>query len=220
MKKSLSVSLSLLFGLASVAMAAPFTNGDFELPGGPTVFLGNPDSTVTGWVHSGAGQDLYTANLAFGINAFSGTHYITFGGSGTTGGSMSQTFDTLIGTTYNVNYFLTTQQFGGGTPPLQETIVRAFDGLTQLNQVTNDFQPPDGTWIGGATLTFVATNTSTTLVFLDNSNGPAAGGVNWGLDAVTVNGVAGGAVPEPATFVLTGLGILGLGLVRRVTIRP
>jgi hypothetical protein len=198
----------LLLGLAGFALATPFVNGGFESPGGPsTIFLALGDTTVPGWIHGGNSQgEFYTVTGAFSIGAFEGTHYIGWGANGATGGTLSQTFDTLIGAAYNVDYYLTTQQLGG-IPPIEIALVEALDGSVVLNSTVNSFNPAAGVWISGNTLTFVATSTSTILRFTDQTSSANSVPVNWGLDLVTVNGVSGGGVPEPAPVALIGLGL-------------
>src|SRR5258708_5150764 len=114
MRRTSFLAITTLVGMATFGMAAPFTNGSFESPTSlSTVFLGPGDTFVTGWIHggsSGSNSEFYTFTGQWAINAGAGTYYIGWGGNGATGGTMSQTFDTLIGTTYNVNYLLTTQQ--------------------------------------------------------------------------------------------------------------
>jgi len=194
----------------SVIQATPFTNGSFESPAGATsVFLGASDTYVTGWTHVGnpAGE-FYTKSGDWGISAGDGTYYIGWGANGSTGGMLLQTFDTLSGTMYTVNYLLTTQQFGG-TPPIESNLVEALNGSTVLNSVTNSFNQGAGIWNAGATLTFTATSASTTLRFTDTTTATNSVPVNWGLDAVTVSGNASN-VPEPSTSGLVGLGLTTL----------
>jgi len=84
-----------------------------------------------------------------------------------------------------------------------------------LTAQTNSFsQPPE--WIQGLTLTFVATSTSTTLRFIDQSVGgtnlsEGTFGINWGLDDVTVLQVT----PEPSTYAILGLGLGILAVFRK-----
>ena len=204
-------------GSATIGIAAPFTNGSFESPGfgaSTSSFFGvGNDTFVTGWTHTATGSDgsvdFYTRAPFWNINADHLDHYIGFGGSSTTGGILFQTFDTVIGSTYTVNYRLTTQQLAGNVIPLQSTFVQALNGLTVLNSVSNTFNPLAGVWINGTTLSFVAASISSTLRFTDTSNGAVAASVNWGLDNVTVSATAapGNQIPEPATYSIIGLGL-------------
>src|SRR5882724_802228 len=98
--------IGLALGAANVGSAAAFTNGSFESPGGAGLTIIGP-TYVTGWTHGTSAVDVYTFSGDYGINAAAGNYYITFGGNGSTGGTMAQTFDTTIGTLYTVNYMLT-----------------------------------------------------------------------------------------------------------------
>ncbi len=203
----------LLLASSALAIAAPFTNGSFESPGTSTAFaLPNGSTSVSGWTYTGSNNNVfYTASNTFGILAGAGNLYITFGGNGTGGGVMSQTFDTISGTTYNVNYLVTTQQ-GNVNSPFQTNSVQAFDGVNLLAGVANSLGMANGTWVNGTQLTFIATSSSTTLRFTDTNLPGTFINVNWGLDNVSVNAVAdnGNAVPEPATYalVLASLGAI------------
>src|SRR6266446_2972290 len=99
----------LAVGLLAIgtAWAGPFTNGSFESPGGAPIRqqIGNDPSgfVVTGWQHNVSvttGFEIYEDNED-GIAAQNGTYYVSWGHNGTTGGTLQQTFSTLIGTTYN-----------------------------------------------------------------------------------------------------------------------
>ena len=212
--------LSLVFLVvmtAAVGAAVPFTNGSFESLQSPYTpdahYLINGDTYVTGWVHGGPGSfqsgDFLTEGSAWGIAAANGTYYVGFGAGGVTGGTLSQTFDTVIGVTYFVNYLLTTQEFDA-VPPTQVAIVQALNGSTVLASVTNSFNSLANNWFSGLTLAFTATSTSTTLRFTDATSLANTPPVNWGLDNVTV-----GSVPEPASFGLLALGAGLLGLCAR-----
>ena len=205
-----------LFGLAPLGVAAPFTNGSFESPGATgATLLATGSTIVTGWTHGGNPLgDYYTISGFYSIAPGDGTSYVVWGGNGTTGGTLFQTFDTLIGTTYNVNYLLATQQLGG-IPPIESTLVEALNGVTVLNSVSNSFNTPLGIWNAGTTLSFVAVSTSTTLQFTDTTTATNSVPVNWGLDNVTVAAVGGNEVPEPSTFGLIGLGLGVLALGRK-----
>jgi hypothetical protein len=204
MKKTFRPLICLL-AWSSLALAAPFTNGGFELPTTQTtIFLFNGDPFVTGWTHGGNFQgEFYTFDNQYGILAGEGNYYIGWGASSATGGTLSQTFDTVIGDTYTVDYLLTTQQFLGSNLPFQSNTVAAFDGVTLLNSVVNSFNMAAGNWQAGTQLSFFATSTSTTLIFTDTTTVNNSGPINWGLDAVTVNGQSG-AIPEPSTYALMG----------------
>ncbi|MEO5922195.1 MAG: PEP-CTERM sorting domain-containing protein [Bryobacteraceae bacterium] len=147
-----------------------------------------------------------------------GGNYFGFGASGATGGTLEQTFDTDVGVTYIVTYWLTTQELAGDSLPLQQAYVEARDGSgpgantlgSQLNLLTQA-----AGWFQGQSLTFTATTTSTTLRFIDQTDadlvGNAAFMVNWGLDNVAVDV----ATPEPGTYGMLALGLGALALFRK-----
>src|SRR4051794_24986725 len=205
MRKLFLLIITLLVIIPTLGMAAAFTNGSFESPAGNTVvFLNNGDNYITGWIHGGNnGGEFYSKTGDWGIAAGAGTYYLGWGASGAINGTLSQTFDTAIGTTYNVNYLLSTQQLAPPIP-IESNKVEALDGSTVLNTVTNDFNQNAGIWLSGNTLSFVATSTSTTLRFTDLTTSGNSVPVNWTLDDVTVDAVGAGPVgaPEPTTYLL------------------
>ena len=206
----------LLMAMAAICNATAFTNGSFESPGGSSiVFLSAGSGQITGWtLGNGNGNLFYAQNGDWGINAQAGTWYIGWGGNGATGGTLFQTFDTVAGTTYNVNYFLTTQQLTG-VLPIESDLVEALNGATVLNSVTNSFNQAAGVWNAGSILSFTATSSSTTLRFTDTTTAANSIPINWGLDNVSVVAAGGSATPEPATFAIVGLGFGILAVWRR-----
>lgn len=214
----------VLAALAPQSRATTFFNGDFEAPGGGgTVYLNSGDGTqdrVNGWLHGGgySNSEFYTGTGVWGISANDGNSYVGFGASGGLGGTLSQTFDTIVGQTYLVRYFLATQEFNG-IPPTQVATVAALDainGNALLAYVVNSFNTEAGKWFAGLELIFTANSSSTTLRFIEQSTEAQepppslANGVNWALDSVSVE-----AVPEPGTIGLVGLGLAALGFIRR-----
>jgi hypothetical protein len=212
--------LVLAISTAALSLAGPFTNGSFESSGvytPPANYMSYGSTFVTGWVHEVTDLgEFYTDGAAWGITAGQGTYYVGFGAFSQTGGTLSQTFDTVTGQNYVVNYLLTSQELSGPLPD-QVALVEALDGSTVLGSVSNTINSPAGVWYGGLSLAFTATSGSTTLRFTDMTllaNTPL---INWGLDDVTVAAVA--SAPEPASYALIGLGLGFIGL-RKKLFRP
>src|SRR6266540_5970631 len=107
--------------LSHAAAAAPVTNGNFEAPGATGLLPIGPGTGIpapTGWTVGGPISDpfevFYQNATPFGVIGYSGPSSVGFGGNVTTGGTLSQTFDTLPGMLYKVDYFVTDQQGYGG----------------------------------------------------------------------------------------------------------
>jgi hypothetical protein len=188
---------------------------------GNLYILQNFDTTITGWVHhagnavQGGGQDmLLNPAAAVGFAAFDGTQAVLFGGTSTTGGSLSQTFDTVAGTQYTIGYYRAVVQCDSTCTPPQTVILSAFNALdsNQLGSESDTFV--DRVWTSGS-LSFVAGSTSSTIVFTDATPQANSGPVNWVLDGVTVVGQAS-AAPEPGTWsLMSGVLLAGFGMLRR-----
>jgi hypothetical protein len=204
---------AVLFGaamsLSLTVSASPFANGSFENPGMNTNFLAitTPNLAPTGWV-GGALNGValfYEKTGAFAdVSAKDGLYLIGFGGSGSTGATLSQTFDTVAGDTYTVDFFIAAQQVGSGPQSYR------LDALNGSSVITSDSGsiPALAEWKPHS-LSFIAATSSSTIRFTDTSNGGAAVGINWALDAVSVTSVA--SVPEPETWalLLAGMGLIG-----------
>lgn len=201
------LSLMATAMVAVPATAATFMNGSFEQPGGAPIrrFLTDGDTFVTGWTNNG-GFQIYESSGQDSIAAGEGAYYVSFGHNGAIGGTLSQTFDTVINQAYTVNYLVRQQQ---GNDSAQSLTAEIVGGPSVLNGALSATD-----WLAGITLSFVATNASTTLRFRDSSTSGSF--ANVALDAVSVIG-AGPAVPEPASWamMIAGFGMTGAAMRRR-----
>ncbi len=188
--------------VADSAGAAAFTNGSFESgvnPGSGFVTLGNGSTGITSWVVGGDSIDYIGGYW----NAEDGARSVDL--SGNANGSVSQTFDTLAGQTYLVNFWLAGNPDGG---PAAKLAITSADGAQQQSNiftVTGSDSRTNMNW-AAYTYQFTAATNSTTLSFASATNtayGPA-------LDNVSVS-----AIPEPASWALMIAGFGGLGAALR-----
>jgi hypothetical protein len=180
----------LLCGIES--RAQPFTNGGFEIitgtpiPANSSVTLNPGDTWLTGWSAGGPdgsvtvqngidgfqlGDDLY------GLAPFEGQQWVIFPND-SLGGSLSQTFQTVVGGYCTVG-FVTGFVYMADDPLLGAT-VEASDGSVLSNNV---YGPTFWAWTNFQ-LSFIATTPTTTLTFSDAS--ADAEGADIGLDGVTL----------------------------------
>jgi Protein of unknown function (DUF642)/PEP-CTERM motif len=216
--RSALASTALIF-LPLAAHSAAFQNGSFESPGlrlADRRDITTPGAAPTGWTAGGTigNEALFYQSIGVfsGFAAKDGNNAMGFGGNGTTGASISQTFDTVAGERYAVTFFTTAQQLGSGPQSYRAEALLGGSGSI-LNSLIGAI-PAENAWVQ-STFSFIASGATSTLRFTDTSNGTAAAGINWALDAVSVNGALVSNVPEPASMALI-LGSLGLiGLQRR-----
>jgi len=199
---------TLVAGMFAQVSAAPFQNGGFEVgPNSPVNFCGvcgapyigtffAPFAGITGWNLTAGSVDIIGLP---GWSPSEGTRSIDL--DGLSAGTLAQTFDTILGTTYKVSFDLAANFYAGQTiksvlvtaPGFSQTYTFNSTGRTALNMgwQTNTFQ-------------FVAAGSSSTLSFASQDVATSAFGP--ALDNVTVNAV-GAAVPEPSTWLLAGISL-------------
>jgi hypothetical protein len=186
----------------SSADAAAFTNGSFELPAiAPNTIVQVPagSTQIGGWTNHGPGSVDFINGTAGGQQPgpLVGSQYINFNANNTAPGTaVSQTFDTLVGEVYLVNFNVGR---GGLAPGDISITASALSNTGQLLASLQGFPPSTIAWNCPASLRFAATTPTTTLRFEDTSINTFDTDVV--LDGVSVEPIA--CTPVTNTVVLT-----------------
>ena len=202
------LALVLLCFVSSAAEAIPITNSSFETgvfvdDGNGTMVLPVGSTAIGGWT-------VVTDQLAWiispnpwGLTAEDGNHFLdlTAYPAGAPFGGVSQDLSTTIGEIYLLNYSLGTYTSRWGGPPV--SILASGGGTSQTCTVSATSTVSSWTL---CSMTFTANSSTTTLSLL------GAAGVQYiGLDNVSVEAVGSSPIPEPATIVLLGSGLVAIG---------
>ncbi len=193
-------------------------NGSFETPTVTsinqyqTILLGSEPAGF-GWKIISGNVDAVISGTFFASSAIDGLQFLDL--DGTVPGGIAQSIVTIPGDTYVLNFAYANNPNGttGATVPAGAT-ARVTDTQSSNDLVStlllihgsSTAIAPD--WATSGPIMFVAIGSNTTVSFTsDDTSG--SGGIF--LDAVSLNSV----VPLPATFGLFGLGLGGIGLLRR-----
>ena len=135
--KHIKSVLAVAFLLAGFGLnAGSFTNGSFEIPvvsSGTALNLG--DTWLTGWTVGGSGEPMGVWHGSTGgLSPVDGRQWVYFGGiNAASGGSLSQTFGTVVGQPYGVTYYVG-ESGTGGPLSLTGTAMDAVGSLLASNQ--------------------------------------------------------------------------------------
>jgi hypothetical protein len=210
----LSLASVLLIGFSSSAFADFIVNGSFEddlFDANGNYELGLIGNDVNGWFIPD-GNGVYPWGLqngAFGASTPFGNQFFVLGLYSTqVEYSIQQTMNGLVvGNTYDVEFSIASEQ--ACCAQVELSYLDGSSTAAQIFTATNS----GNFWTDWSTLqtSFVATSSSVTLQFQQFFG--QTSGFDLGLDNVSV--VDAVSVPEPGTIALLGIGLAGMGFMRR-----
>lgn len=209
-------AFAVLMLMGSAAYANLITNGSFEAPLVPVGGFNNFNSGstgITGWTVVGPQVSIVSGSYSsFGLSfpAEDGSQWLDLTGDGSNKvEGVEQTVVTTAGSTYDLAFFVGNQVDAGGPYGTTSTVQVLVDG-TPVQTVTNSMGSGGTTQVWEQfSLSFVAASGSTTIEFLNED--PATDNTN-GLDNVVLTQATSTTVPEPSTFAMFALALVGFGL--------
>lgn len=194
----LSVAGAFACLVMSPARADLITNGGFETPitSNFTDLTAGSQPPGFGWVITSGGVDVVSAGPSsdFASTAFEGSQFLDL--DGFTPGAIAQTFATIPGSIYLLNFAYANNPDGTGVPPPgcsgacatipAQAIVSVLDSGTNAQLITpllfthgnSTIANPD--WTTSGAIAFTAQGTATTLAFVSQDPSPSDGGNLFG----------------------------------------
>jgi choice-of-anchor C domain-containing protein len=204
-----------VFVCVGTASAAAFQNGSFELgtTSPPFVEVHVGDTNITGWAVTAGNVDFMDTYWL----GHTGANSIDLNGNSL--GTIAQTFDTISGHPYQVEFWLAGNYAGG--PTVKKVEVNATGTGNTPQQFTFDVTGHSSTNMGWEQhfYNFTADGSSTTLSFASLSVN-IGGANNYGavLDDVSITDTYTPPVgaPEPGTIMLLLFGLVGVASARKL----
>jgi hypothetical protein len=179
-----------------------FENGNYSFDAQGANSLGVGSTAITGWTTFGGELAVIQGTNSFGISSPFGDKFLDLTGyhDSSPYGGVQQSVGTVVGQSYLVSLYLGVNATAGAPGPVSVVVSAGSSSATLTANPTGS-----GDLWTLETFSFVANSTSTLVSIQGDST---ANGHYIGLDNVSIAGPS--VVPEPASLVLFGIGLLGV----------